>query len=313
MRKLLLLLALAASAGAAAEPYHLIPGAVPMNKGPDGNTIILDAPRGLIVFDAGRHPEHAQAILDYAQARHRPIAAVVNSHWHLDHTTGNWDIRQAYPHVAVYASNALEGALATYLKQGREQGDKMLADPKVSDAQKAELRRGRSVVDHPERIRPDHVIARTGRMTIAGRAVDVHLSRFAASEGDVWLYDPKSRTLLAGDLVVGIVPFLDTACAGGWAKALEDIERVPFVTLIPGHGEPMTRDDFRRWKNAYDKLLDCARGNVDKKACIAGWQRDAAQFIDAAHRAYVGEALDYYIDRRLRAPAEQARYCKPLI
>src|SRR5205085_552339 len=78
--------------GATAAPslpagYHLIPGAVPLDSGPDGNTIVIDAPRGLIVVDTGRHPEHAQAILDYARQRHRPIAAVVNSHWHLDHTT----------------------------------------------------------------------------------------------------------------------------------------------------------------------------------------------------------------------------------
>src|ERR1044071_2237643 len=157
------------AAGAASLPagYHLIPGAVPLDSGPDGNTIVIDAPKGLIVMDTGRHPEHAQAILDYARQRGKPIAAIVNSHWHLDHTTGNWDLRQAYPHVAIYASNALEGALATYLKQGREQGDQMLADPKVPESQKAEIRRGRSVVDYPERIRPDHVVRKSGRMWIA--------------------------------------------------------------------------------------------------------------------------------------------------
>ena len=303
---------IALAAPAAAEPFHLIPGAIPAGKGPDGNTIIFDAPNGLVVFDTGRHPEHAAAILDYARRRHRPIAAIVNSHWHLDHTTGNWDLRQAYPHVAVYASNALEGALATYLKQGRAQGDAMLADPKVPAAQKAELKRGRAVVDHPARIRPDHVIRRSGRMAIAGRWFDVHLSRFAATEGDVWLYDRKSRTAVVGDLVVGIVPFADTACAEGWAKALKEVDRVPFVTLVPGHGEPMTHADFRLWKRAYERLLDCTRGPAGKAACIAGWQKDAAKFIDAAHRDYVARALDYYIDHRFRAPEEQARYCKPL-
>src|SRR6185369_11293231 len=163
-----------AGAAQSREPFHLIPGQVSANKGPDGNTIILDAPKGLIVIDTGRHPEHE-----------RPIAAIVNSHWHLDHTTGNWDIRQTYPRVAVYASNALEGALATFLKQGREEGDKMLADPKVPETVKAELARGRSVIDRPDRIRPDHVVSRSGRMTIAGRVLDVHLARFAATEGDV--------------------------------------------------------------------------------------------------------------------------------
>ena len=309
------LLSLAAPVGAfAAKPdtFHFIAGDVPMDKGPDGNTIIFDAPQGLVVFDTGRHPEHAQAILDYAKLHRRPIAAIVNSHWHLDHTTGNWDLRQAYPHVAVYASNALDGALATFLKQGREQGDKMLADPKVPESQKAELLRGRSVVDHPDRIRPDHVVATSATMKIAGRTFDVHLTRFAATEGDVWLYDHKSRTAVVGDLVVGIVPFADTACAEGWAKALEEVDKVPFVTLVPGHGDPMTHADFRQWKLAYDNLLDCTRGSSSKKTCIASWQRDAAKFIDAAHRDYVDQALDFYIDRRFRAPEEQVRYCKPL-
>ena len=84
----------ACAASASAEPYHFIPGRVPLDwQGPDGNTVILDTPKGLIVIDTGRSPMHAQAILDYAKERRRPIAAIVNSHWHLDHTTGNYDIR----------------------------------------------------------------------------------------------------------------------------------------------------------------------------------------------------------------------------
>src|SRR5436305_12215608 len=166
------------AAAPAAEPYHLIPGAVPLDSGPDGNTVVLDAPQGLIVFDTGRHVEHAQAIIDYAKARHRPIAAIVNSHWHLDHTTGNWDIRRAYPHVAVYASGALEGALATFLKDSRADTDKMLADPKTPAAVRDELLRGRAVIDHPERIRPNHIVAKSGRMNIAGRPLDVHVANF---------------------------------------------------------------------------------------------------------------------------------------
>src|SRR3954452_11683668 len=185
-----------AGAAAAAEAYHLIPGAVPLDSGPDGNTIVLDAPKGLIVFDTGRHPEHAQKILDYAKARHRPIAAIVNSHWHLDHTTGNWDLRQAYPHVAVYASGALEGALATFLKDSRADTDQMLADPKTPPAARDQLLRGRAVIDHPERIRPNHIVARSGRMSIAGRPLDVHLAKFAATEGDVWLYDPRTKVAI---------------------------------------------------------------------------------------------------------------------
>ena len=150
-------------------------------------------------------------------------------------------------------------------------------------------------------------------MKIAGRSFDIHLSKFAATEGDVWLYDAKSRTAVVGDLVVGIVPFADTACVEGWASALAEVDKLPFVMLVPGHGEPMTHGDFRQWKLAYDNLLDCTRGKADKQVCIAGWQKDAAKFIDVGHRDYVAQALEYYIDRRFRSPEDQARYCKPLL
>jgi glyoxylase-like metal-dependent hydrolase (beta-lactamase superfamily II) len=311
--RLLMLGLLAVGAAAAAEPYHLIPGAVPLDSGPDGNSVVLDAPRGLIVFDTGRHPEHAQAILDYAKARRRPIAAIVNSHWHLDHTTGNWDIRQAYPRVRVYASNALHGALETFLKDSRADTDKMLADPKTSAATRDQLLRGRAVIDHPQRIAPNHVVAKSGAMSIAGRRLDVHLAKFAATEGDVWLYDPTTRVVIAGDLVVGLVPFMDTACPEGWSRALDQIAATPFRTLIPGHGAVMNRADFLQWRKAYNRFVDCGRSKADEKQCVAGWQHDAAKFIDDEHRKYVDEAAAYYLETRLRSsPQEQRRFCQPL-
>lgn len=309
-------LALAASAaqGIAKIPaYHFIPGAVPMDKGPDGNTIVLDAPRGLIVVDTGRHPEHSAAIIDYAKARGRPIAAIINSHWHLDHTTGNYDIRQVYPRAEVYATNAIEGALATFLKNSRAQTDQMLADPKTPAAPRDQLLRGRSVIDNPDRLRPTKPVLKSAKMTIAGRMFDVRVAPFAATEADLWFYDPKEKLAVVGDLVVGIVPFMDTACADGWAKALDDVAKVPFKTLIPGHGDPMSKADFLQWRAAYNNLLACARSAADKKQCIAGWDRDAAKFIDAGHKRYADAALDYYIDSRLRSsPEEQQHYCKPL-
>lgn len=306
---------LVASCAAAADApaYKLIPGAVPLDKGPDGNTIVLNAPHGLIVIDTGRHPEHARAILDYARERGQPIAAIVNTHWHLDHTTGNWDVRRTYPHVAVYASDALEGALATYLKKSGDQAEAALADPKTTPAQRDQIVRGRAVLDHPERIRPDHVVDKSGPLEIAGRPLEVHLAKFAATEGDVWLYDPKARVAIVGDLVVNIVPFMDTACTDGWLRALGEIEQMPFNTLIPGHGPEMSRTDFLQWKAAFTDFVACGRSSADKEQCIAGWEKDASRFIDEAHRDYVRAAADYYIATRLRSsPEEQQRYCKSL-
>ena len=304
----------APGASSKAEPYHLIPGRVPLDwQGPDGNSIVFDAPKGLVVVDTGRSPMHAQKILDYARARGRPIAAILNTHWHLDHNTGNADLRAAYPKAEVYATRAIEGALVGFLGRGREQADKMLADPKVMEGQKAQILRGRDRVDNPDKLRPTRPVLKSGKMTIAGRKLDIRVAPFAASEADLWIYDGKTKTAIVGDLIVDIVPFMDSACPDGWARALDEVAKVPFQTVIPGHGAPMTRADFLQWNTAYNNLLTCGRSTADKATCVAGWQKDAAKFIDLAHAKYAPAAAEYYIDTRLRSsPEEQQKYCKPL-
>ena len=88
-----------------------------MNRRPRGGvlqtiglSIIIAAPKGLIVFDTGRHKEHAQQVLDFAREQNRPIAAIINSHWHLDHVGGNPRLRAEFPGIRVYASSAIDAA-----------------------------------------------------------------------------------------------------------------------------------------------------------------------------------------------------------
>ena len=292
--------------------YHLIPGSVPLDKGPDGNSIFLDAPKGLILIDTGRHPEHAEKLLAYARQRGQPIAATINTHWHLDHTTGNLDIRQAFPEAHVYATGAIEGALNGFLARGREQADKRLADPATPADQKAQILRGQSRIDSPDSLRPTIEIGKSGPVKIAGRKLDIRVAPYAVTDTDLWIYDPKARLAIVGDLVVDIVPFMDTACPDGWKKALEQIAATPFATLIPGHGAPMSRAQFLQWKGSFEAFVDCGRSPRPKEDCVAGWQRQAAPFIDAAHRDYVRQAAAYYLDTRLRSsPEEQQKYCGP--
>jgi len=145
-------------------------------------------------------------------------------------------------------------------------------------------------------------------MRIAGRPLKVNLAPYAATEGDVWIYDPATRTVFAGDLVVPFVPFLDTACPEGWRAALAQISATPFVTLVPGHGDPMSHAQFETWRKAYGALLDCAASSRSRDDCVAGWKNDAAGFIPAGMDA--GGMAAYYVDTRLRAkPEERARYC----
>jgi glyoxylase-like metal-dependent hydrolase (beta-lactamase superfamily II) len=314
--RLLALLALSlAGAAPAAKPdlgWHVVPGAFEPGRQPDGNSVFIDAPEGLILIDTGRSPAHQEKLLAYAKARGKPIAAIVNTHWHLDHTGGNSEIRAAYPKAPVYGSKAIEGALTGFFPQSRKSSMEFLASGQAGPELQAEIKGDLAAMDDRESLRPSRAVARSGRVRVAGRPLRLNLARFAATEGDVWVYDERSKLLVAGDLAVGLVPFFDTGCPEGWRKALGEIAATPFATLVPGHGEPMTRPQFLQWRKAFDNLLDCAASTRAKEACVAGWKRDAAAFIPAGERR-IDSLVGYYLDTRLRAaPAERDRFCRPL-
>jgi glyoxylase-like metal-dependent hydrolase (beta-lactamase superfamily II) len=318
LRPILMLLAAGAASPAAAAPervprlppgYALIPGSFAPRRQPDGNTIVIDAPAGLIVVDTGRHPEHRDKILAYAKARGRPVAAIVNSHWHLDHTGGNAAIRKAFPRTDLYASRAVEGALTGFLARSRKDAEAFLASGRASPGQAAEMRGDFATMDDHAALTPTVPVTRSQVRRVAGRPLHVNLARYAATEGDVWLYDAKARTVVAGDLVVAAVPFLDTACPEGWRRALGEIARMPFAILFPGHGAPMTHAQFVRWRAAFDKLLDCSASARGDAECKAGWMRDAAPFVRGEDPARIGGLLDYYLKTRLRPAAGRREYC----
>jgi glyoxylase-like metal-dependent hydrolase (beta-lactamase superfamily II) len=307
-----LLLGFAAAAPAQMPAgYHLVAGTLEPDRGPDGNSVFIDAPDGLILVDTGRHPEHRDRLLGYARERRRPVVAIFNTHWHLDHSTGNAEIRAAYPGAELYASRAIDGALAGFLRTSRESTERALAAGRIAEANRAEVQRALAVMDHPEGLRPTRPVTRSAEMRIGGRRLRVNLASYAATEGDVWIYDRAARLVIAGDLVVAPVPFMDTACPQGWRRALDRIAAIRFNVLIPGHGAPMNRPQFLAWRHAFNAFVDCGISARPRTDCIAGWRRDAAQFVPAGREPMIDNLAGYYLDSRLRsAPTERRRYCR---
>ena len=301
-----------ATAPPASSAYELIPGTFEADRQPDGNSIILDAPKGLIVIDTGRHAAQQARILAVAHARGKPIAAIINSHWHLDHTGGNQELRAAFPDASIIASTAVEGALTGFLADSRKEAEAFIASGQAPPEQVAEMRGDFAAMDDAADLRPTEPVTGSGRRKVAGRPLDLHLAPYAATAGDVWVYDSATRTVFSGDLVVAFAPFLDTACVAGWLAALDQIEAVPFTTLVPGHGQPMDRAAFGQWKSAFRNLVDCAASKASDAECIAGWDRDAAPFVAELAPRKIDPMIAYYLKARLRAaPAERDKYCKP--
>lgn len=311
---ILIVASAAATVGVDVAPgITLIPGQFVAGRGPDGNSVFIDAPEGLILVDTGRHRAHQEKLIAFARAKGKPIAAIVNTHWHIDHSGGNAEIKAAYPDARLYTSTAVEGALKDFFPKSRAAAEQYLASGQARAEQVAEIRHDFAAMDAADTLRPDVPVQASGPMRIAGRTIRVNYAPFAATEGDVWLHDETSGTVIVGDLVVDIVPFMDTACPDGWRRALDRLAATRFARLVPGHGAVMNKATFLRWRSAYDNLLDCAASDASRETCIAGWLKDAAAFIPPADGKRASEMVGYYLDTRLRAkPEERDRYCRPM-
>lgn len=272
---------------AIAPGVELLRGAILPERGPDGNSIIFDAPDGLVVVDTGRHAWHSDAILAYAKSRGRPVAAIVNTHWHLDHTSGNGRVKATFPKAPVVATNAVDRALAPggFLARSLESSRPMLDDPKFSPIQKEEVQIFLDTMASSDGLRPDVVVTASGERALAGRALDLHVTDGAVTDADLWIYDPASGVAAIGDLVTFPAPFFETACPAAWRRALDEVWAAPFTTAIPGHGDPMSRAQFDAWRGAFNGFMDCVQGTAEAGQCAATWADGIAPFNGADEKA----------------------------
>jgi len=283
---------------------NFIPGAQP-----DGNTVVFRAPAGLVVVDTGRHVAHAQRVLDLARRLGDPVAVVVNTHWHLDHVSGNPVIRRAFPSVEVVGSRAIDDALVGFLATYRSQLVDVIGktgDPAERGRYQDEVAR----IDAGRALAPDRAIDAGGQVALAGRSMEVGLERHAVTAADLWVFDRPSGILAAGDLVTLPAPLLDTACPRGWKGALAHLSGVHFLLLVPGHGRPMSRREFESYRAGFDHLVACAETDQPGRACIDGWLRDLGPLVPDSDQTFARDLLAHYVQEVLRAPPERvARLC----
>jgi glyoxylase-like metal-dependent hydrolase (beta-lactamase superfamily II) len=289
----------------------VLPGGLPPGRQPDGNTVLIRGPVGFVVVDTGRHAWHRRAIVDLARSQKGRVVGIVNTHWHLDHVSGNAELKRRWPGAKLHASQAVHGALAGFLADGARRGREALSggalDPVTADEHRGDL----ATVENSAALKPDVPVERSEVREIAGRRLQLGLATRAATEGDVWVYDPGSGVLAAGDLVTLPAPFLDTACPEGWRAALERLAETPFKTLVPGHGPVMDRGGLEIYRRAYGGLLDCAASARSKDVCADEWsQAVSALLAPDGNEVKIARGMTaYYVGDVLRRPEVVAQRC----
>ncbi len=297
-----------------ADGVWLIPGSYEGDWQPDGNTIVWQAPQGLVVMDTGRHSWHHQAILDFAKSRNQPVIAIINSHWHLDHNSGNAAIKATYPQAKVYTSTAVLRMIRDVFPQGVANGEAYLAaHPDLPPDVAADMKGDDDTRAHPDALKPDVPVTESQDRDLGGRTLGVELAKDAATDGDVWMIDRQSGVVASGDLVTLPVPFADTACMKGWRDGLDAIAATPFTLLVPGHGAPMTRSQFLAYRTGFDAFVDCTNSKTDTKTCADAWaaavpaMQPVSTPADPRTAEMAGEYIDFLRENGGDAPRCEAK------
>ncbi|HEX9178849.1 MAG TPA: quinoprotein relay system zinc metallohydrolase 1 [Burkholderiales bacterium] len=192
------------------------------NGGNIVNTGFIETSAGVVVVDTGpskRYGEQMRAAI--ARVTQKPVVKVFNTHHHPDHFLGN----QAYEDVGIAALAATAQAIAAEGNALTENLYRMSGD----------------WMKGTEPVRPSQMVT-TSELGVGDHKLAL-ISLAGHTAGDLAVFDRSTGVLFAGDLVffnrAATTPHADISV---WLASLEALEKLPFKTLVPGHG-PVVNDD----------------------------------------------------------------------
>lgn len=268
-----------------------------------GNTLVVIGDRQVFVVDACYLPSAARE--DIAQIRQwttKPVAFVLNTHFHNDHNFGNRAYMDAFPAVTIIAqvetkreedifgpgstrrSEADVAGMRSMLQSGKSSDGKPLtADDRKQlsralvegDQMLAEMR---PITYQSATLAFDHDIA----IDLGGREVDVKFLGRGNTGGDAIAYLPKEKIVATGDLVVYPIPYMYDGYPSEWIQTLDRLAALGATTFMLGHGPIMhdtahiilirnllqsavdqMTEQLRKTRPAMFQSLDEVKGSID--------------------------------------------------
>jgi cyclase len=223
----------------------------------NGNTTVIIGQRQVFVVDSCFLPSSARE--DIAQIREwtdKPVAFVLNTHFHNDHNLGNRIYLDAFPAITIIAHIETKKDMdhfgpgsAARTQQGIDRLQKMLSTGKgpdgqnLSDVDKTEVKEALAK-RLPEIEELNQVTFQSATLTfdhdfsidLGNREVQVKFLGRGNTNGDTVVYLPRERIVMTGDLVVNPIPFFYDGYPTEWIKTLQNLSQLDADTVVPGHG-----------------------------------------------------------------------------
>lgn len=208
------------------------------------NSGLIVGPDSAVAVDALMVPSMTRRLLTaFRRVTRKPIARLINTHHHVDHTGGNRFFRGA----TIIATEACRQALAPGF-------------PPVELLQRFMPRFAREFprlrVELPTLTFQDRLVLYDG-----DREIQLwHPGGPAHTVGDAVVYLPRERILFAGDLAFHYVtPLGFQGHLGRWIEAVDHLLRFDADVIVPGHGPIGTRRELRLMRDYLARVRREAR------------------------------------------------------
>ncbi len=229
----------ASAADAPITARDLAPG-LTLFTGAGGNVVAHEGPDSLALIDGGS-PAQSAALLAAVAERFggKPVAALVNTHWHLDQTGSNDALGAAG--VPIVAHEDTRRWMTTRIEQSWN-------GPVFEPRDPAAL--------------PTRTFYLRDELSHGGATIPLVWTPRAHTDGDIHAVFTEANVIAAGGVAYprDAWPVIDVA-TGGWIGEMLDATRTLVATadaetaIVPATGEPVTRADLEAQAEMLDTIL----------------------------------------------------------
>ena len=232
------------------------------------NVLVVVNDRDVTVFDTSTRPHvNRMIIAEIRKLTDKPVATLINSHWHMDHWSGNNEYEKAWPGLriiataetreymrrmgpAFFAHSAGEGlpgmraALDTAVRTGKQaDGTPLTADAR-RDREKeiADIERFEEEMRSTPRVLPNLVFTDT-LVFWSGRREFRLFRATGDATAETMLYLPAEKLVATGDVLVrresneGPPPWTTNSYSiSPWLRSLRSLQALDAAIIVPGQG-----------------------------------------------------------------------------
>jgi glyoxylase-like metal-dependent hydrolase (beta-lactamase superfamily II) len=299
------------------------------------NTTVVIGNDGVLVFDAaGLAIQGERLVRKVAELTDKPITHIAISHWHGDHSMGDYKVLEKYPAAEVIAheftgryvaspnGDRVEPRDVKAEGEYRARVEKALATGVRSDgtpvtpqmrafyvellehfdfvSQEIERRE----VTRPTRTMTDRLV-----IDLGGKKAELRHIAPGNTKGDMFLWLPEERILATGDIVVRPTPYGFFSYPRSWASVLRELKAFDATYIVPGHGDIMTDASYL---DLLAETMDLVATQVDAavKAGKSLEETRAAMDWSPVEKRFTGDdgMLPFLFNIWFKTPIVEAQY-----